>query len=169
MPPEPGRRARPGAPVGPVPITPGSVAPVGTRVLAYVLDTLVLLAAVGVGSLIRADVPAAPALLAAVAAVAQWVAEARTGATVGNAVTGIRTLSATTGRPAGLGAVLLRQVVVGAGALLLVVGQWVVVASGAWDRSPAQRGWHDRAAGTVVLRARAVRRGPALATARSTG
>ena len=79
---------------------------------------------------------------------AQWVAEARTGATVGSAVVGIRTVSPSTGRPAGLLAILVRQLVVGAGALACLVGQWVVVASGAWD--PARRS----AAGTTRRPAR---------------
>jgi hypothetical protein len=96
-------------------------------------------------------------LLALVVVVAQGIAEARTGSTAGNALTGIRTMSNGTGAPAGALAILVRQLVVAAGALALLVGQWVVVTSGAWDASPAQRGWHDKAAGTLVLRARAVR------------
>lgn len=145
------------------PVTPGSVAPVGTRVLAYALDVLVALVAAGVGYAVAAATSAPraallPALLGLAVAVGQWVAEARTGATVGGAVVGIRTVAVSTRQPAGLLAILVRQLVVAAGALACLLGQWVVVASGAWDHSPAQRGWHDRAAGTLVLRARAVRR-----------
>ena len=144
-------------------VVPGSVAPVGTRVLAYLLDAVVVLLAAGLGYAVAVgtgDTRALllPGLLGFLVVVAQWIAEARTGATVGNAVTGIRTVSATTGRPAGLLAILLRQLVVGLGTLACLVGQWVVVASGAWDRSTAQRGWHDKAAGTLVLRVQALRR-----------
>ncbi|KQY47190.1 RDD family protein [Cellulomonas sp. Root137] len=144
------------------PVTPGSVAPVGTRVLAHALDLLVALAAVGLGYAIAAATSAPrsallPGLLGLLVAIGQWVAEARTGATVGGAVVGIRTVAVPTGRPAGMLAILVRQLVVAAGALACLVGQWVVVASGAWDHSPAQRGWHDKAAGTLVLRARALR------------
>ncbi len=147
---------------GAAPVAPGSVAPVGRRVVAHALDVVVLLAAAALGRAVSAtapDLPAAllPGVLAGVAALAQWVTEARTGASVGGAVTGIRTVSAATGRPAGLVAVLVRRLVVVAGALVLLVGEWVVVASGAWDASPAQRGWHDKAAGTLVLRAAALR------------
>jgi len=99
-----------------------------------------------------------PALLVLLVAVGQWVAESVTGATVGNAVTGIRTVSNRTGRPAGLLAILVRQLVVAVGALVCFVGEWVVVVSGTWDKTPAQRGWHDKAAGTLVLRARSVPR-----------
>ncbi|WP_421743508.1 RDD family protein [Cellulomonas sp.] len=156
-----GRRATSGA--ASYPVTPGSVAPVGTRVLAYALDVVVALVAVGLGYAIAAATSAPRSallsgLLGLLVAVGQWVAEARTGATVGGAVVGIRTVAVSTGRPAGMLAILVRLLVVAAGALACLVGQWVVVASGAWDHSPAQRGWHDKAAGTLVLRARALRR-----------
>ena len=87
----------------------------------------------------------------------QWLLEARAGATVGNALTGIRTMGSQTHRPAGMPAIAVRVLVELAGALVALVGAWVVVASGAWDRSPARRGWHDKAARTLVLRARSVR------------
>ncbi|NUU18009.1 FHA domain-containing protein [Cellulomonas humilata] len=157
-------------------VTPGSVAPVGSRVLAYLLDVVVVVAAAGLGYAVAAatSAPRTALLLAAAAAgvavaVGQWVAEARTGATLGSAVVGIRTVSTSTGRPAGLRAILVRQLVVGVGALACVVGQWVVVSSGTWDATPAQRGWHDKAAGTLVLRARAVRRPVAGSGARPAG
>ena len=156
-------------------VAPGSVAPVGRRVAAFALDLLLALVVVGVGDAVVAAVGASPGdlvlalplVLGISVGVGQWIAEARTGATVGNALTGIRTLSASTGRPAGLLAVLVRQLVVGVGALVCAVGQWIVVASGAWDRTPAQQGWHDKAARTVVLRAGAVRRQGTSGPARS--
>lgn len=159
----PGRRAA----IETYPVTPGSVAPVGNRVLAYALDVVITLAAVAIGVVVATSVAAPgssttlllPALFGLVVVLVQWVAEALSGVTLGNAVTGIRTVSALTGRPAGPVPILVRHLVIAAGALVLLVGQWVVVASGAWDRSPAQRGWHDKAAGTLVLRAEAVRRG----------
>ena len=150
-------------------VAPGSVAPVGRRVAAFALDLLVALVAVGIGYVVVAALapPAGspvlllPLVLGIAVGVGQWIAEARTGATAGSAILGIRTLSGSTGRPAGLLAILVRQVVVGLGAIVCGVGEWVVVASGAWDHTPAQRGWHDKAAGTVVLRAQAVRRASA--------
>jgi hypothetical protein len=145
-------------------VAPGSVAPVGVRVGAFTIDAVAAGAVAAVAfAAARAVAPGVAALLVADAAalvfgIGQWVAEATTGATVGNALLRIRTLSATTGRPAGFARILLRQLVVGLGSLACGFGAWVVAASGAWDKGVAQRGWHDKAAGTVVLRADAVGR-----------
>jgi len=146
-----------------VAVTPGTVAPIGGRVLAYLIDGLVagLAYGIGVGIGIAVDSPSArliaPLVLAGLVGIGQWVAESFTGATVGGWLLGYRTVSARTARPAGLLAILVRQLVVAAGAIACFVGQIVVVASGAWDNGPAQRGWHDKAAGTLVLRASALR------------
>ncbi|WP_203756544.1 RDD family protein [Cellulomonas chitinilytica] len=145
-------------------VAPGSVAPIGRRVLAYAVDATLLLLASVVGFLIaRAGAPDGapvptllPLVLCLAVGVGQWLTESFTGATAGNALLGIRTVSVQTGQPAGLVPILVRQLVVGAGALACVVGQWVVIASGVWDTSPSQRGWHDKAAGTLVLRAGSV-------------
>jgi len=151
------------------------VAPVGRRFAAYLVDgalvTVVYLAAAlpalasagAAGSTANPSAGGAlavgllPLALVTVVGGAQWVAEAVTGATAGGALLGIRTVAVRTGLPAGLLAILLRNLVVAAGAIACFVGQVVVVVSGAWDREPAQRGWHDKAAGTLVLRAGAAR------------
>ena len=78
---------------------------------------------------------AVPGLLVA-AALTQWLVEGRSGATVGNALTGIRTMGSGTHRPAGIAAIGVRVLVELAGALVAVVGAWVVASSGTWDRSP---------------------------------
>jgi len=148
------------------PVVPGSVAPVGRRVGAYALDLVALALLGGIGFAIGlasgGDSPdlahltvsaMLPSVLTGVGGIALWVAESMTGATLGAAILGIRTVSVATGRPAGLGRILVRQLVVGVGTLACAVGNWVVVASGAFDKEPAQRGWHDKAAGTLVLRA----------------
>lgn len=150
------------------PVVPGSVAPVGRRVAAFAIDGAALLLLGGVGVAITfatagepevspASVTASfvPSALAGLGGLALWVSESITGATLGGALLGIRTVSAETGRPAGLLRILLRQLVVGLGALVCLVGQWLVVASGVFDKTPAQRGWHDKAAGTIVLLASA--------------
>lgn len=151
-------------------ITPQTVAPVGLRVLAFTIDVLVLVVAVGLGYLVAvasggprdaagawtSSALAVPGLLV-VATLTQWLVEAGTGATVGNGLTGIRTMGSRTHRPAGLPAIGVRVLVEVAGALVALIGAWVVAASGAWDHSPARRGWHDKAARTLVLRARSVR------------
>lgn len=151
---------------GGVPVAPDEVAPVVRRFLAYVVDGAVLGATYGIGTAVALATGAAenpsplaflPLVLAALVGVGQWCAEAITGATVGGAALGIRTVAVRTGLPAGLLAILLRNLVVAAGVLVCFVGQVVVVISGVWDREPAQRGWHDKAAGTLVVRADALR------------
>lgn len=160
---------------------PDQVAAIGPRVVALLVDQLAA-GSVALGGLVLAGAvmgpqeglaAVAPALVAlalgGVVALAQWIAEARTGMTLGNLLLGIRTVSSDTGLPAGVGRVLLRNVVVGLGGLVFGVGAYVVAGSGAWDRGPAQRGWHDQAAGTLVLRrstsAPVTRRGTAAAPA----
>ncbi|MGY4645494.1 RDD family protein [Cellulomonas sp. URHB0016] len=138
-------------------VAPGAVAPISRRVLAYAVDALLLVLAFVAGYVVGGARSFLPSALCLVVAVAQWLAESFTGASAGGALVGTRTVSVRTGRPAGLVAILVRQLVVGAGALACLVGQWVVVVSGVWDPSPAQRGWHDKLAGTLVLRAAAVR------------
>ncbi|QHT56660.1 FHA domain-containing protein [Cellulomonas sp. H30R-01] len=153
---------------GGVPVAPDEVAPVVRRFLAYVVDGAVLGAVYGIGTAIALAAGAGadgrpsglmvlPGVLALLVGVGQWCAEAITGATVGGAALGIRTVAVRTGLPAGLLAILLRNLVVAAGVLVCFVGQVVVVISGVWDREPAQRGWHDKAAGTLVVRAGALR------------
>lgn len=139
-----------------------AVAPVWRRLAALVVDQ-VLAVAVGAGATATV-LPAlrdgsagsllVPGLALLVLAAVQWFAEGLGGATAGGALLRIRTVSARTGRAAGLWAVLVRSVVQALGLLLGGVGVYVVAASGAWDEGPEQRGWHDKAAGTLVLRTR---------------
>ncbi|MBT0994253.1 RDD family protein [Cellulomonas sp. DKR-3] len=165
-----GRRATAARPTGEFPVVPGSVAPVGRRVAAYAIDlvAVAVLGGIGLGIALAVtgtpepgevpDVSGAlvlPYVLSGLGGLALWISESVTGATLGGAVLGIRTVSARTGRPAGLLAIFLRSLVVGVGSLACGVGNWVVAASGAFDKTPAQRGWHDKAAGTIVLRAAA--------------
>src|SRR3954451_17420445 len=121
-------------------LTPQTVAPVPLRVLAFTIDVLVLVLAAGLGALVASvsgglrgswDGPsiAVPGLLVT-AALTQWLVEGRSGATVGNALTGIRTVGSGTHRPAGIAAIGVRVLVELAGALVAVVGAWVVVSSG---------------------------------------
>ncbi|HEY0217654.1 MAG TPA: RDD family protein [Cellulomonas sp.] len=142
-----------------------AVAPIGRRLLALLVDQVLAALVVGAGVLAvlpalhdgGADAPLAtilvPGMLAVLLAAGQWLAEAFAGCTLGSALLGIRTVSARTGRPAGLWAVLVRSVVQALGSLLAGVGVYLVAASGAWDEGPEQRGWHDKAARTMVLRA----------------
>ncbi|RPF22928.1 RDD family protein [Myceligenerans xiligouense] len=80
-----------------------------------------------------------------------WIWEGRSGKTLGNLALGIRTVSAADQEPVGFWRILLRMLVVGAGSLACVVGAWVVLLSPLWDKSGRKQGWHDKAAGTVVI------------------
>jgi uncharacterized RDD family membrane protein YckC len=140
-----------------------AVAPVWRRLVALLVDQLLAVLVGGLGALavlpsLRGDGSVGallvPGLLLLLLAAGQWFAEAFAGRTVGGALLGTRTVSARTGRPAGLWAVLVRSVVQGIGGLVGGIGVYVVAGSGAWDEGPEQRGWHDKAAGTLVLRAR---------------
>lgn len=144
-----------------------AVAPVWRRLVALLVDQLLAVVVGGTGLLVvlgavREDGSVGallvPGLLLLLLATGQWLGEAFGGRTVGGALLGIRTLSVRTGRPAGLWAVLVRSVVQALGGLVGGIGVYVVAGSGAWDEGPEQRGWHDKAAGTLVLRARPVDR-----------
>lgn len=87
----------------------------------------------------------------AVVVLAQWVLHGRTGATAGRFAVGIRTLDVETRAPIGVLRVLLRGLVVAAGALACGVGQLVVLLSPLLDRTGRRRGWHDLAARDEVL------------------
>ncbi|GCD21525.1 hypothetical protein CTKZ_30870 [Cellulomonas algicola] len=87
----------------------------------------------------------------AIVGAAQWVLHGRTGATLGRFAVGIRTLDVETRRPIGVGRVLVRGLVVAAGALVLGVGQVVVLLSPLLDRTGRRRGWHDLVARDEVL------------------
>lgn len=144
-----------------------AVAPVWRRLVALLVDQALAVLVGSVGLL--AVLPAlrsgdslgallVPGLLLLLLAAGQWFAEAFGRRTVGGALLGARTVSARTGRAPGLWAVLVRSVVQALGALVGGIGVYVVAGSGAWDEGPEQRGWHDKAAGTLVLRVRPLRR-----------
>jgi uncharacterized RDD family membrane protein YckC len=132
--------------------------------IIYDTSLLALLGSIGAG-------------LALVYAFAVASVEGRSGNTIGNQLMGIRSADKD-GYAPGLGAVFLRGIVTGAGILLAVLAavlvavfKWfdaaplvlgpllllgtvwaaVVVVSSAWDRNGKLRGWHDRAAKTLVF------------------
>lgn len=149
-----------------------SLAGTGRRVLALLVDQLLaLLLAAGASSIgygIALDavrnstsdevapevgaILALPLVVLAVYGIAQWVAEAFTGRTLGGLALGVRTVDADTGLTVGLLRIFVRNLVLGAGALVCGVGQFVVGASGAWDSAGRLQGWHDKVARTVVVR-----------------
>lgn len=150
--------------------TPGAVlATMGKRLLAYVVDALTALVVggafvlAGMLPLLRSlqdpaasPVGASPLLLVGYAltialGVFQWWYLGTRGFTIGKRVVGLRVLSATTGRPVGMGRALLRLLVPAAGSLVFGIGQLVVHLSPFFDSSGRRQGWHDKAAGTMVF------------------
>lgn len=77
--------------------------------------------------------------------------EGKTGKTLGNLAFGIRTLSAENQEPIGFWRVVLRNLVVGAGSIVPLVGQLIVLLSPLWDDGGRKQGWHDKAARAVVV------------------
>ena len=137
-------------------------ASIGTRFAARLVDGLLLavpataltLAVVDLDA-DRIEVPlwirAATLLMAAVYEIAFI---AFTGQTPGKRLLRIRVVDVTTGRPPRLDGATIRYLVPSVPALLPEIGAvitLVVYLSATW--SPTRQGWHDRAAGTVVVRA----------------
>ncbi len=95
-------------------------------------------------------------LSAAVVVLVAWllggILVGSTGATVGKGLTGLRVLHEATGTPIGIGAALLRSLVLG---LATVPTFGLGLATLAWtavsDPSGQRRGWHDHLTGAVVL------------------
>lgn len=81
----------------------------------------------------------------------QWWYQGQHGYTVGKRAVSLRTLSAVTGRPIGMGRVLVRYLVVAAGSLVFGIGQLVVYLSPFFDATGRRQGWHDKAAGSMVF------------------
>ncbi len=156
-------------------------ASLGSRLAARLVDALVLavpstavtLAVVDLDA-DQIEVPlwirAATLLLAAVYEIA---CVALTGQTVGKRLLRIKVVDVTTGRPPRLDGASIRYLVPSVPALLPGIGAVITVVvylSAAW--SPTRQGWHDRAAGTVVVRAgshRTVTDSPATGDAGSGG
>ena len=136
---------------------PAAVPSVGSRVLAYAIDVLVMTAAGVVGLVVArlagTDALTLVALPGLLVAVAQVLAEGLRGATLGASLLRLRTVDARTGAAPGVLRALVRQLVVASGVVVLALGNWVIAASGAWDSGPRRRGWHDMASGTAVVAA----------------
>jgi len=86
---------------------------------------------------------------------AQWILHGQRGWTLGRLAVGVRTVDVETREPIGMPRVLLRALVIAAGALVALVGALVVLCSPFVDRTGRNRGWHDRAARDEVLDVRA--------------
>lgn len=100
-------------------------------------------------------------VVAGVLALAWWVGvwfwEGSTGKTLGNLLTGIRTVDAATREPIGFGRAALRWIIVG---VVPAGGILVVLLSPGFDSSGRSQGWHDKAGRSLVLDVRAVTPAP---------
>ncbi|MFB7889582.1 RDD family protein [Cellulosimicrobium cellulans] len=96
-------------------------------------------------------------VVAGVLALAWWVGvwfwEGSTGKTLGNLLTGIRTVDAGTREPIGFGRAALRWIIVG---VVPAGGILVVLLSPGFDSSGRSQGWHDKAGRSLVLDVRGV-------------
>lgn len=94
--------------------------------------------------------------------IAMLFLQAFRGFSLGMLACGIRVVDLATLRRAGLGRILVRDLVVFAGRLVFGLGELVVYLSPLWDSTRRLQGWHDKAARTWLID---VRRGPNTVTA----
>ncbi|RXR23565.1 FHA domain-containing protein [Oerskovia turbata] len=90
-----------------------------------------------------------------------WFWEGRTGRTLGNLATGVRSVRAEDRSPLGFGRAALRWIITFLGALALGIGELLVVLSPAFDSSGRNQGWQDKAAKALVLDVRGLHDGNA--------
>lgn len=112
--------------------------------LVFAAATSLQLAGALGGSLVLVVAGTAGALLYPLVLV--WLQGSR-GFTPGKLAVGTRTVDAATGKPIGFGRALLRQIVLG------VLGPFNLIQILTLPRHPRRQGWHDRAAGSVVVSA----------------
>lgn len=126
----------------------------GRRVLAYALDAVAVGAVAG-GLLAWTGSWLLAGLVVVELAVGLLVWEAHTGRTLGNTVLGLRTAREETPYSVGPARGFLRGLVLAAGHAAAGLGQWLVVASGAFDKTGRAQAWHDRVGRAVVVDVRA--------------
>ncbi|WP_309127380.1 RDD family protein [Microbacterium sp.] len=138
----------------------GDVAPIRRRAIAYIIDAAIggvvsviiptiamIVVAATSGSLLTALVVAAPlfSILGLAWLIVYTIMQAGRGS-IGMRTQGIRLANATDGAPLGFGRALLRNVIWGLAASI-VVGYFTVL----FDGSGRFQGWHDKVAGAVML------------------
>lgn len=136
-------------------------ASVGRRVGAYAFDLVAVVVVAAVTAGLAGPLYGVLAGLEVAVGLVVW--EARSGRTLGNALLGLRTAKEEAPFAPGLGRATGRALLLGA-SHLTGLGQWLVVASSAFDRSGRGQAWHDRAAGTLVVDVRGLRSDAATAT-----
>ncbi|MFI6662672.1 RDD family protein [Streptomyces sp. NPDC050523] len=81
----------------------------------------------------------------------EWLMVGMTGRTLGKMAVGLRVVNVETGGKPGLGKSFVRWIIPTVGSIVCGIGQLVVYLSPFWDKSGRQQGWHDKAAGTMVI------------------
>ncbi|WP_327369401.1 RDD family protein [Streptomyces sp. NBC_01217] len=82
----------------------------------------------------------------------EWLMISLVGATVGKLAVGLRVVKENTGQNPGLGSGFIRYIIPIVGAFLCYIGAILVYLSPFFDNSGKLQGWHDRAAGTLVIK-----------------
>ncbi|MCT9089390.1 RDD family protein [Streptomyces sp. ASQP_92] len=82
----------------------------------------------------------------------EWLMVSLVGATLGKMALGLRVVKENTGQNPGLGAGFIRYIIPIVGAFLCYIGAILVYLSPFFDNSGKLQGWHDRAAGTLVIK-----------------
>ncbi|MFE5735143.1 RDD family protein [Streptomyces sp. NPDC056528] len=82
----------------------------------------------------------------------EWLMIAFVGATLGKMAVGLRVVKEATGGKPGIGGGFIRWIIPMVGAVLCGIGQLLVYLSPFFDNSGKLQGWHDRAAGTLVVK-----------------
>lgn len=108
-------------------------------------------AASGVGAMFTAMFTAI-LLISLVTLIYEWLMIAVKGATFGKMALGLRVVKETDGQVPGVGGGFIRYIIPVVGAFLCGIGQLLVYLSPFFDNSGKLQGWHDRAAGTVVIK-----------------
>jgi uncharacterized RDD family membrane protein YckC len=91
-------------------------------------------------------------IIAVMMALYEWLMIAFRGATFGKMAMGLRVIREADGQVPGVGGGFIRYIIPVAGALVCYIGALLVVLSPFFDNSGKLQGWHDRAAGTVVIK-----------------
>ncbi|MFD6974468.1 RDD family protein [Streptomyces sp. NPDC059949] len=82
----------------------------------------------------------------------EWLMIAFVGATLGKMALGLKVVKESTGQAPGIGGGFIRWIIPMVGSVLCGIGQILVYLSPFFDNSGKLQGWHDRAAGTLVVK-----------------
>lgn len=92
------------------------------------------------------------AVVAAFNLLYEWLMVGLAGATFGKMAMGLRVVKEADGQLPGLGGGFIRFIIPIVGAILCYIGAILVYLSPFFDNSGKLQGWHDRAAGTLVIK-----------------